>query len=609
MRKGLKSPSSLSAFASITVAILGFMGYLPGLGFLGRVKENYIPMAPSTAFSFLLLGFILLNLNGKKLSSVKVTFLLIGTLLVSLFGILEVAGYFSGMDLNFEDALVPPAGDLHGVPIARMSPATGAAFFLSGFALFILFLHRKFKRRNRYFEYLGSGLGILVLLTSFVFCLAYLYGTPLLYGKGTTIPMALTTALGFLFLAISILSLESDAFPLKLLTGTSTRSYLLRFILPLSTLSVILGGVTVLSSEHSSDMNPAFLSATVTVLIAVITGFLATLISRHMGGQIDRSKAEAKKAHETLRKSENSLKEAQRIANMGSWIWDLKTNIVVWADNLYHIHGIERRDFDGKIETVMSFIHPNDLENVKMQIQQLLNEKNPVEFEYRIIARNGMEKVMRGSQQLTFDSEGNVFQMIGILQDITKQKRAEEALRESEENLRTTLNSIGDAVIATDIHGKIAQINPIAEELTGWKFEESVGRQLTEILNLINVQTQKPAEDPVNNVLTSGQITGSNQNVLISKDGTKYQIAKSGAPIIGADGKITGVVLVFRDVTEQSRMEEKIKTSLIEKELLIRELYHRTKNNMQVISSMLFLQSSYTQNETVKKIFQETKIE
>jgi hypothetical protein len=91
-----------------------------------------------------------------------------------------------------------------------MSPATGAsaAFFLSGVATFFLIFQRYFPKRNTFIQYFSGGLGILVLLSSLVFCLAYLYGTPLLYGHRTTIPMALTTALAFMFLSISILTSE-----------------------------------------------------------------------------------------------------------------------------------------------------------------------------------------------------------------------------------------------------------------------------------------------------------------------------------------------------------------------------------------------------------------
>lgn len=146
-----------------------------------------------------------------------------------------------------------------------------------------------------------------------------------------------------------------------------------------------------------------------------------------------------------------------------------------------------------------------------------------------------------------------------FVSDITERKLAEEAVRTSEENLRTILNSIGDAVIATDIKGEVIQINPIGEKLTGWKFEDAIGRPLTDIFKIVKARTYEPLENPVDKVLASGEIIGlANHTMLISKDGSEYQIADSGAPIKDTDGEITGVVLVFRDVTKEYLMQTEL---------------------------------------------------
>jgi PAS domain S-box-containing protein len=147
--------------------------------------------------------------------------------------------------------------------------------------------------------------------------------------------------------------------------------------------------------------------------------------------------------------------------------------------------------------------------------------------------------------------EERPFQVYATLRDVTERKRGEEALRLSERNLSITLDSIGDAVIATDTDGVVTRLNPIAEQLTGWTAAEAVGRPLPEVFHIVNAYTRQEVESPVEKVITEGQIVGlANHTVLIAKDGTEYQIADSGAPIRRADGQTTGVVLVFRDVTE-----------------------------------------------------------
>ena len=135
----------------------------------------------------------------------------------------------------------------------------------------------------------------------------------------------------------------------------------------------------------------------------------------------------------------------------------------------------------------------------------------------------------------------------------------ERRLKESQQWLTTTLKSIGDAVIATDINGCVIFMNPIAESLTGWKQKEASGKHLKKVFNIINEKTGKQVDDPVTRVLREGIVVGlANHTLLISKDGTRRSIDDSGAPIKDENGKIIGVVLVFRDVSEKRRIEQEL---------------------------------------------------
>jgi diguanylate cyclase (GGDEF)-like protein/PAS domain S-box-containing protein len=130
----------------------------------------------------------------------------------------------------------------------------------------------------------------------------------------------------------------------------------------------------------------------------------------------------------------------------------------------------------------------------------------------------------------------------------------EAALRESEERWATILASIGDAVIAVDVEGKIMFMNAVAEALTGWTLEEASMKPVTDVFHLINEHSRSEAESPVAKVLLQGMIFGpASHTVLVRKDGTEVPIDNSGAPIRDAEGKIMGVVLVFRDITEVKR--------------------------------------------------------
>lgn len=121
-----------------------------------------------------------------------------------------------------------------------------------------------------------------------------------------------------------------------------------------------------------------------------------------------------------------------------------------------------------------------------------------------------------------------------------------------EEDLSVTLNSIGDAVIATDKNGKITRMNYVAEELTGWSLDDALGQHLANVFVVIDANTRKSIDNPVDKVIQSGKVVYlKNSTTLISKDGKEYHIADSAAPIRNTKNEIQGMVLVFNDVTEQ----------------------------------------------------------
>jgi PAS domain S-box-containing protein len=136
-------------------------------------------------------------------------------------------------------------------------------------------------------------------------------------------------------------------------------------------------------------------------------------------------------------------------------------------------------------------------------------------------------------------------------------QRAESKERASREQLLTTLKSIGDAVIATDAQGRVTFMNEVAQGLTGWKLTEAVGRELRQVFQIVNEETRNEVESPVDRVIREGRIVGlANPTMLVAKDGGEIPIDDSGAPMRDEEGNINGVVLVFRNITEQRQAEE-----------------------------------------------------
>jgi len=148
---------------------------------------------------------------------------------------------------------------------------------------------------------------------------------------------------------------------------------------------------------------------------------------------------------------------------------------------------------------------------------------------------------------------------IDLEKEIAERKKAESALRHSEERWSTTLSSIGDAVIATDVLGKVTFMNNVAETLVGWTFAEANQRPLQEVFHIINEETRQEVGNPVMKVLASGVIVGlANHSVLVRRDGSEIPIDDSGSPIKDQNGQVTGVVLVLHDITERKQTEQEL---------------------------------------------------
>ena len=146
-----------------------------------------------------------------------------------------------------------------------------------------------------------------------------------------------------------------------------------------------------------------------------------------------------------------------------------------------------------------------------------------------------------------------------LKEEVADRTEAERALADEKERLAVTLRSIGDGVITSDIQGRVVLINKVAETLTGWTQAEAMGQPFSEVFHIINQKTRRPCTNPVEKVLTTGQIIGlANHTVLIAKDGSERSVADSAAPIHDRESRVIGVVLVFRDVTEEERLEQEL---------------------------------------------------
>jgi len=213
----------------------------------------------------------------------------------------------------------------------------------------------------------------------------------------------------------------------------------------------------------------------------------------------------------------------------------------------YSLSELEGRPF-------LDLVHPHDQEPTHQAISRLADQQELLSFENRFRCKDGSYRWIEWRSR-------PVGEMIyAVARDVTGRKQAEDALREGERKLRVTLESIGDGVITTDAQGNVVRMNSVAESLCGWSRDDACGRSLLDVFRIVNAETRAPVDNPVIKVLENGEIAGlANHTVLITKDGAEYQIADSAAPIRDDDGTINGVVLVFRDVTEQYEKDRQLR--------------------------------------------------
>jgi PAS domain S-box-containing protein len=199
-------------------------------------------------------------------------------------------------------------------------------------------------------------------------------------------------------------------------------------------------------------------------------------------------------------------------------------------------------------------IHPDDAARVAAIWTAARDSATRYHVEFRLRRATGDYIWVRAAQVPLLGSDGNVREWFGVATDISAEKQAQLEVERALELWRTTLRSIGDAVISTDAMGRVRFLNPVSERLTGWTAAEAIGRPLEEVFPIFNEETHVVVENPVSKVLREGAIVGlANHTVLHQRNGLEIPIDDSAAPIFDPDGKIEGVVLVFRDASEEKR--------------------------------------------------------
>jgi len=295
---------------------------------------------------------------------------------------------------------------------------------------------------------------------------------------------------------------------------------------------------------------------------------------------------EQKQAEEALRQREALLDATQRLTHIGGWEYHVIDQAMYWTDEVYRIHGLDIDEIEpGSTRHIQQSLHcydPDDRPIILAAFQRCVNEGTPYDLEFPFTTFIGRHKWIRTTAEAIYE-DNKITRVIGNIMDITERKQAEERIRLHS----LVLNQIQDCVTITDLEGNITYVNQAEQRLLKRDAKDLIGH---------NVESY--GEDPergatqrqiIDQTLAHGKWRG--EVVNYATDGSEIIMDARTQVVQDTHGKPLALCGVSTDITERKRDEARLRTTLAEKETLLQELYHRTKNNMELISSMLHLQA------------------
>jgi diguanylate cyclase (GGDEF)-like protein/PAS domain S-box-containing protein len=260
-----------------------------------------------------------------------------------------------------------------------------------------------------------------------------------------------------------------------------------------------------------------------------------------------------------LARLEERLTLSELAANDGVWDFDVEANQVYYSPRWRAMLGYDDADLKAGVDW-HGLVHPDDSSRVQSTLREHVAGRTPLfESIHRMRHRSGEWRWVISRAKAQIDPHGRLLRLVGVELDITERKLYEEALFREKESAQITLQSIGDGVITTDASSIIDYINPVAEQLTGWRLEDAMGRPVEEIFRAFHEETCEPLENPLSvSIRRTRPIKSVRPMLLIRRDGNELYVESTASPIRSGNGKVGGGVLVFHDVSESRELNRRL---------------------------------------------------
>ncbi len=298
---------------------------------------------------------------------------------------------------------------------------------------------------------------------------------------------------------------------------------------------------------------------------------------------VEERTLQLEKAYNLLKESEQDLAEAQQMAHVGNWKWNILTGEIYWSKEVCRIFQRSPHELSTTYDAFLNYVHPEDRNYVLNAIKEGFNG-NPSVIDYRIVLPDGKEKIVNTQAEITFNEENVPIRAKGIVQDVTERRRAEEAIRLSNNYNRSLIEASLDPLVTIRPDGKITDVNVATELVTGYSRKELIGTDFSDYFT-----EPEKASKGYQQVFIKGEVRDYPLEIR-HKDGHLTPVLYNASVYKDEAAKVIGIFATARDITELKKAEEilKQKSGEIARK---KEIHHRIKNNLQVISSLLDLQA------------------
>ncbi len=301
-----------------------------------------------------------------------------------------------------------------------------------------------------------------------------------------------------------------------------------------------------------------------------------------------------RRADDTNAHLRERLQLAIRASNVGIWEWDSRNRLFIADAKVHELYGLPVIEGHHDLTIWIAALHPDDRDASMTIFREAIRTLSSYEHEFRIVRPDGGVRRIR-TEVIAIESSDGQCRIVGSNRDVTEHHRLTTALYEEKERLQVTLASIADAVLTTDVDGRILFLNPVAEQLTGWSLADAQGRPHEEIFRILDNQSEAILPSPVTRCLREQTITSLDEGaVLLSRHGERHEVQDSAAPVRTVDGRIIGAVLVFQNVTHARNLQRELSYNASHDALT--GLYNRLKFEQELDAAWQQAQAGTTQH-------------